>query len=493
MQIPYTRRRFVETAALGTAGLGFLSKLPLLTAAEVKLAPNAVGFHDEIEPLVRLIEETPRQRLLEEIGRRIKEGTTYREILGALMLAGIRNIQPRPVGFQFHAVLVVNSAHLASINSPDSDRWLPIFWALDYFKSSQAADARQGNWTMGRVDEKAVPKPASARAAFISGMDAWDEAKVDAAAAGLARTGGAKGLFDLFCRYGARDYRDIGHKAIYVANSWRTLQTIGWHHAEPVLRSLGYALLKYNSGNPSENDYLSDRPGRKNLVRLKEIREDWLNGHTLPETTAVMLSSLRTNDWDDTAKVAVELINRGSAPQAIWDAMLKASAELMMRNANIISLHACTTTNALHYAFLHAGDPETRLYLLLQNASFLAFFRDDAEAASGIEIDKIEAEIPASLDEIFDELENDRAAAARKTFGYLQAGGDPKSFIDLAQRLIYLKGRDSHDYKYSSAVLEDSLHISPEHRNHFLAASVHWLKGSSLPDSGLVARTRAAL
>ena len=79
-------------------------------------------------------------------------------MLAALLLAGVRNVQPRPsVGFKFHAVLVVNSAHLASLGSPDTDRWLPIFWALDHFKSSQAQDVREGNWTMGPVDESAVP------------------------------------------------------------------------------------------------------------------------------------------------------------------------------------------------------------------------------------------------------------------------------------------------------------------------------------------------
>ena len=67
-------------------------------------------------------------------------------ILAGLFLAGVRGIQPRPVGFKFHAVLVVNSAHLASIASPDEHRWLPIFWALDHFKSSQAADVREPSW-----------------------------------------------------------------------------------------------------------------------------------------------------------------------------------------------------------------------------------------------------------------------------------------------------------------------------------------------------------
>ena len=134
-----SRRHLLQTGA-ATGALGFLSKIPLLGAEDVKLDPNQVQFRPEIEPLIRLLEETPRERLLEEVAGRIKKGTTYREILSALLLAGVRNIQPRPVGFKFHAVLVVNSAHLASVNSPDSDRWLPIFWALDYFKSSQARD-----------------------------------------------------------------------------------------------------------------------------------------------------------------------------------------------------------------------------------------------------------------------------------------------------------------------------------------------------------------
>src|SRR5690349_22410553 len=162
MTVPTTRRAFLKTtvatgAAFGLADLGFLSKLSPVSAAEAKLEPRFVRFNTGIEPLVRLLEETPRERLLEEVAARIKRGLSYREVLTALLLAGVRNIQPRPVGFKFHAVLVVNSAHLASVASPDSDRWLPIFWAIDQFKSSQAADVREGDWTLAPVKEAEVP------------------------------------------------------------------------------------------------------------------------------------------------------------------------------------------------------------------------------------------------------------------------------------------------------------------------------------------------
>src|SRR5207237_2334966 len=187
-------------------------------------------LESEIEPLVGFLEQTPREKLLEEVASRIHRGLSYREVLAALLLAGVRNIQPRPVGFKFHAVLVVNSAHLASLSSPDTDRWLPIFWALNQFKSSQAADVREGDWTMGPVDESAVPSSHKARAAFIEAMDNWDEPAADAAIAGLARSAGAHEIFELLCRYGVRDFREIGHKQIYLANSFRTLEAIGWHH-----------------------------------------------------------------------------------------------------------------------------------------------------------------------------------------------------------------------------------------------------------------------
>jgi len=88
----------------------------------------------------------------------------------------------------------------------------------------------------------------------------------------------------MFWRYGARDFRDIGHKAIFVANSYRTLVTIGWRHAEPILRSLTYAIVDHGrEANPSTSDHAADRPGRDNLRRLTRIRADWHRGRTTRE------------------------------------------------------------------------------------------------------------------------------------------------------------------------------------------------------------------
>ncbi|MDA7927137.1 hypothetical protein N9B33_00675 [Akkermansiaceae bacterium] len=493
MNLHPSRRDIIQTGAAAGA-LGFLSRIPLLGKEDVQVDPSQVQFRPEIEPLVRLLEETPRERLLEEVASRIKKGTTYREILSSLLLAGVRNIQPRPVGFKFHAVLVVNSAHLASLRSPDSDRWLPIFWALDYFKSSQARDIKEGDWTMTAVKEREVPSASKARDLFREGLNQWDEEKVDAATAGLARTVGAQETFDLFARFGARDFRDIGHKAIYVANSWRTLQTVGWRHSEPVLRSLGYALLQHHGSNPAQSDHEADRPGRLNEKLIHEIRDDWQRGELKKEATSEMLDVLRGGTWEAASHKVVELLNKGSSPQSIWDGLFQHASEMLMRLPGIISLHASTTTNALHYAHQHTSNDETRRFLLLQNAAFLTMFRERGGIKDGIKVDQFEpADGTPSIDEIFADITDNKEKAARKALAYLKSTEDPKHFMREAQRLIYLKGNGSHDYKFSSAILEDYHHISPKMRDRFLAASVFWLQGSGKKDTDLVARTRAAI
>jgi hypothetical protein len=502
MKPALNRRRFVIVSGGALAALGnfdFLSRLGNVSAAEAALEPKRVQLHTEIEPLVRLLETTSRDRVLEEVASRIQRGLTYREVVAALQLAGVRNIQPRPVGFKFHAVLVVNSAHLASVSSPDSDRWLPIFWAIDRFKSSQAEDEKAGDWTMGPLDESAVPPSHKARQAFVEAMDNWDEAAADVAIAGLARTASAHEIFEILARYGVRDSRDLCHKSIYVANSFRTLELIGWQHAEPILRSLAYALLDHSNDkqNPAKADLPPDRAFRRNIENVKRIRQGWLDGKPSADASREILHLMREGSGVDMSEKAVELLNKGVSPQSIFDGLAQASGEWLMRAPGIAALHAFTSTNAMHYAWQHTRDDETRRLILLQNCAFLPGFRG-SKPNEGQRLDELEP-LPTessgadALPEIFAEVGKSRLTAARKTLAYLETGGDPRLFSDAARRLIFLKGNDAHDYKFSSAALEDYLFMPRALANRYLAASVFNLKGSTAKDNDLIRRTRAAL
>jgi hypothetical protein len=133
---------------------------------------------------------------------------------------------------------------------------------------------------------------------------------------------------------------------------------------------------------------------------------------------------------------------------------------------------------------------------LLQNAAFLPLFRGSVQ--TGVRVDQFEPLPPKAagadaLPEIFAEISQDRLAAARKALAWLKTNPAPNEFIGTARRLVFFKGSNPHDYKFSSAVLEDYQHVSPGLRERYLAASVFNLEGSGGADNDLVNRTRAAL
>jgi hypothetical protein len=460
-----------------------------------------VQLESDIEPLVGLIEDTPRDRLFEVVGERIRGGIGYQQFLAALFLAGVRGIQPRPVGFKFHAVLVVNSAHLASQATSGQERWLPLFWALDNFKTSQKRNHDDGNWAMAPVQDSQLPSASQARERFRETMDNWDEEGADRAVTALARTAGAGEILEILWRYAARDFRDLGHKAIYAANAWRTLQAIGWRHAEPVLRSLAYAMLEHEDGNPAQRDADADRPWRDNQKVVSRIRPGWQQGKADSAAALEFLQGLRDSSAADACNQVVGLLNKGVAPVSVWDGLFLRAGELLMQQPGIVGLHCVTSTNALHYGYQACGADETRRLLLLQGAAFLALFhkRMGSQRRSDLHIDTLagsdcKTKGAEAVAEILAEVSKDRVGAARKLLTCAESGAiEPEAFMGGARRLVFNKGNDAHDYKFTFAANEDFYHVSTPLRHRYLATSVFHLHGTGDRDNTLPQRVHSAL
>jgi hypothetical protein len=505
---PNTRRSFLR--ATGFAGATviapwqrFLDELGAVSAKEVVPPAKLVSMEGQVEPWVKLLEETPRPALIEKVAQAVKQGrVTYRELLSALFLAAVKHVQPRPsVGFKFHAVLVIHSAHLASVNSSSTDRWLPLLWAIDQFKSSQARDIQEGNWTMSAVDESGIPASHRVIAEFEDAMTKWDEGKADVAAAGLARFATRNQAFEVFAKYAARDFRSIGHKVIYVANAFRTLDVIGWHYAEPILRSLAYALLNHvGEANPFASNHRVDQPWKENRLLAESLSSNWTEGETRIEFTQSVVTGLREWDPNEAAKQVSLLLQGASSLQSVIDGLYLAGSELLMRQPGIVSLHSLTTTNAIQYLARTVQSDLLRRQLILQNASFLSFFlesmRDRGKVQDRLQTfaDAGESSSDLNATEVFELLgrNSDEAyvEARRLLHGNPAAMGD---YMIEARRLVFLKGNDSHDYKYSSAILEDLVQLSPQWRPDFAAACLFKLRSTQEPTTDLVRRIRQAL
>ena len=494
------RRRFLQSAsALGLgAGLGSWASLKSVTpvhAKEMAVEPGAVSFRPEIEPVVRWIETTPRDKIIEVGVDHLKKGLPYRDLLAGLFLAGVRNIKPHPVGFKFHAVMVINSAHLLGQTAAVNDRLLPLLWALDTFKSSQAQDVKEGDWTLGKVDEARLPKPAQAKTEYIRAMDAWDGDAADAAVAALCRTSGAAETMEPIWRMAVRDQRNIGHKPIFAAQSWRTLQAIGWQHAEPVLRSLTSGLLDLSG----DSRPVPIGPYQANLENAKKVRDDWQIGKTDASATQSLLQTMRTAGSEEASAEALKLLNQGIAADSLWDAVNLCAAELMMRSPGIVAIHATTSANALHFIYGASGDETTRKLALLQAVGWQPLYRGRAKPPGGPTIDALAQSKPdttgdEAVAEVFATVSKDKGEAARKAMGYLAAGGSTDLMFDAARRMIFHKGKDSHDYKYGAAAWEECVLASdPKWRGPLTAAALYNCPGAKTPDSPLMIRAREAV
>jgi hypothetical protein len=99
----------------------------------------------------------------------------------------------------------------------------------------------------------------------------------------------------------------------------------------------------------------------------------------------------------------------------------------------------------------------------------------------------------SAIDEIFADIARHPDRAARNTLAYLQQQQPPEAFMHAAWHELLRKGSNAHDYKFTSAVLEDYAHVSPAWRDRYLAASIFNLYGSEHAGNPLVERIRAAL
>ena len=473
------RRKFLRatgsTAAVSLSGrLGLAQTLP------------------EIGALHRLVEETPHERVAAELAGLIRDGLDHRRTLTALAVATSRRVQPFPhVGFKYHTVLALQSVHLTALNLPDKEHWLPVFWALDYFKRAQEAERRQSGWTMGPQPVPVAGTVESARKRLIDALDRWDLEAVDPAVLDFTRLATPEQVSEVLFRYGIRDLRAIGHKAIAVQNVHRLLPVVGPEYAPPVLRSLAAALQNHGyDPNPAASDLPSDRTWREFQAMLGEVPKTWKQGRRDDAARNELVRTLREVSELDAGRAVIDLLKHGVSTDSIWEGLFATAAELVLRRPTVVPVHAQTSANALHYAFRHARAETTQLLALLQSAAFMpAFRRGVGNTRADLRIDELEPLAVSgngaeALREAFSELPHDRTSGARKALHYLQHGGSANRFVASARRQLARNGQRSHDYKFTEAALENYREMAPTAwRDRILSASMAYFTGSATAPS----------
>ena len=430
--------------------------------------------------LLSLLEDSPRERLPGDLVKRIREGLRYEDLLAALCSASARNVQPYPdVGFKYHAVMVLRSIHAATQNLPVGDRWLPILWAADYFKSAQAQEHSRSGWRLPARQSAQSTAP-TARHSLIMALDHWDRDAADAAIVDYASLAPTDAIFALLFRYGMRDLREIGHKAIAVSNAKRLMGLLDAAERVAMLRSTVAALQNIEDGpSPIGHDLAADRPWRENGQQLHAIPQSWRQGRDDPSARQALREFLYAVSPPQAGAAVVTALRQGLSPDAVWRVHFGMAAELMMQRPNILSVHAQTTANALHYIYRSCSEQQTQQLALLQCAAYLAMFRELTGASvKSFELDTLPpqplAPNAASIDALYADVSaGHRLEAASKALGYLQGGGDPAALIASARHHVVYYAEEPHDYKFPEAVFDNYAQMPDgEWRQRFLSVNV---------------------
>ena len=455
----------------------------------------------EFGALHRLIEETPRERVAAELAALIRNGLDHHRTLTALAVATSRRVQPFPhVGFKYHTVLALQSVHLAALNLPDKERWLPVFWALDYFKRAQEQERRQSGWTMGPRPGPVTGTVEAAGKRLIDALERWDLEAVDPAILDFARLATPEQLSEILFRYGIRDLRAIGHKAIAVQNVHRLLPIVGPEYASPVLRSLAAALQNHGNGpNPATRDLPSDRTWREFQTMLGEIPRAWKQGRRDDAARDELVRTLREVSELDAGRAVIDLLKHGVSSDSIWEGLFATAAEVVLKRPAVVPVHAQTSANAFHHVFRHARAEETQLLALLQSAAIMPGFRRGVRSSRpDLRIDELEplavsGDGADALRDAFSELPHDRTTGARKALHYLQHGGSADTLVASARRQLARNGRRAHEFKFTEAALENFRAMAPgAWRDRILSASMAYFTGPAAAPSP-VSRTALQL
>ena len=506
-----SRRGFLAASAAVAAAplapdLGFLAPLSHLAAADTRIEPDQVRQSPGIELLVQLIRSTPRKKCIPVFMDQLRAGLSYQDFLSALFLATIEHGDP-------HQVAGIYSAHRVSSEASTEERLLPLFWALDRIARGFEEETPPGPTDLtGEL-------PGAGRAAdvFQKAMAELDPQYAERAIVVLARTHGSREAMSLLWEHGARRvHGTLGHHPIMTANAWRTLEALGWQHAEPVLRYLARAFAVGEA----------DRTHVPNVERVRRtvtaLPAGWAAREPNRGATLELFHLLREGKTDAACDLVCAQLTSGVRAGAIWDAVQLVAADLLFRyrtGGSLIGgylIHAVTSTNALRCGFESRGEDRVRLLLLLQGVSVLGDLfvgtgraedqlrgmslldlKSDGGKAVGT-IAEVFAMLPGKAN-VFPAQESDGARgmsdqASRNGFFLLKDPAQQRAFQRAARRLLCAKATSNpHDFKYPVAAFEDSAAASPEWRPYLLASSVHALHGPASADSDILVQAREAL
>jgi hypothetical protein len=355
-----TRRDFLADVGKGmivaSIGSGLASELGL-GAVQAEESPAKLEF-GEMEPLVRLMQETPIEKLIPTLVGQLKSGIELRRLVAAAALANARTFGGEDyVGF--HTMMALAPAMHMAEELPKDLQPLPVFKVLYRNTNRIQQHGGRASEVLNAVNPNSLPKVQPGGEALRDAVRQRDTKRAEETFAALAGISPEEALNDaLLC---VEDHTEV-HRVVLPYRSWDMLGLIGKEHAHTLLRqSVRYCLRaeprQTKADAPSEvlpkmlDEYhlLSRTPGDR------AAEDDWIEKTSMSIFNATPVQA---------ADLAAAALADGFAPDAIGQAISLAANQLILRDfgrrpddevpgkpigsvhGDSIGVHACDSANA---------------------------------------------------------------------------------------------------------------------------------------------------
>ncbi len=482
----HSRREFLADVGKGmiVASVGCSVAAELGLAAGVSTdAPAKLEFGD-LEPTVRLMQETPIEKLMPALVGQLKSGVELKRLVAAGALSNARTFGGEDY-IGFHTMMAMAPAMHMAGELPKELQPLPVLKVLYRNTNRIHAHGGRASEVLDAVQPGAAPD-AQAGEALRDLVRKGDKKRAEETFAALARVSPEEALNDVL--FAVQDEAEV-HRTVLPYRSWDMLGLIGKEYAGTLLRqSLRYCLSRepraHKAGGPRD-------------VLAKNLEQHHLLGK-MPGTRAAddkWVEEMGMNIFKASPAQAAELaaaaLADGIAPDAVGEAICLAANQLILRDAgrtardewenkpigsvhgDSIGVHACDSANAWRNLARVSSARNTYACLIL--GAFQAA-RDRIDRGGDFlhwdplpvqyHVDRIKETDPAALLHLAEEAirQNLQAHACAAVHQYGKLGHNARPVFDLMLKYAISEDGSLHAEKFYRTTSEEFASMRPAFR-----------------------------
>ncbi len=332
-----TRRAFLADVGRGmlvaSVGTAIATDLELVPKAFADAAtPGRLSF-GKLEPLAGLLQDTPADKLLPLLVKKLRAGTTLRELIAAGALANARQFGGHDyVGW--HTFMALAPAFEMSKELPEPRQALPVLKVLYRNAATIQGNGGARNEVLKPVEPRTLPDGRSGSELLRDAI--WDgsAAVADATLIALARRKPEDAFNDLQLSVEEAIFPDAGgvHCSVLAWRAWATLDLTGKEHAETLLRqSVHYCV------NEERRIANGTEPSIRSLLpRLLEQHEltGGARGRRQPDDAWLvkLAETIIDSNRAQAAEAVAAALGEGIDPEAVGQALALAANQLLLED-----------------------------------------------------------------------------------------------------------------------------------------------------------------